>query len=594
LRPSQFPATFIRQAACRILAFPACSGKLRRLKKLLANSKARLPWAAAVASGVLWAASFPKIGLAGLAWIAPGLMLFSALGRDGGEAFRLGYVAGLVHYLISLYWLLFIPFPVGAVAGWLSLSAFLALYPAVWVWLGWKLFPRTFSQAAPDANANGSTGQIPARLRPSSSAQALLSLSWGQRLRWTLSCALLWVALEMVVGRFLTGFPWNFLGVSQYEMLPLIQIASITGIYGISFLVAWFSVSFANTVFILMMQPMQRWAWRGAIILPMLTLAAVIAFGFRRAMHRPRSDRELSVALVQPSIPQTLIWDPKEANNRFKQLLRLSELALRSKPDLLVWPEAALPNTDQEMYRAITNLVVSHNVWMIFGADDVQTVVQSPQVVDTKYFNSSFLLNPKGEVAGIYRKRRLVIFGEYVPLSRWLPFMKYLTPISGGFTPGDRPVPFRLSKGATTSVLICFEDVFPHLAREYATDETDFLLNLTNNGWFGESAAQWQHAATAVFRAVENGLPLVRCANNGLTCWVDSTGRLHEVNYRDSKDIYRAGFKIAKIPLLPDGQKREPTLYHRYGDWFGWGCVVLASLMFLNMIATESRRSQGS
>jgi len=115
----QFPATFIRQTACRILAFPAGSGKLRRLKKLLANSQARLPWAAAVASGVLWAASFPKIGLAGLAWIAPGLMLFSALGRDGGEAFRLGYVAGLVHYLISLYWLLFIPFPVGAVAGWL-------------------------------------------------------------------------------------------------------------------------------------------------------------------------------------------------------------------------------------------------------------------------------------------------------------------------------------------------------------------------------------------------------------------------------------------------------------------------------------------
>jgi apolipoprotein N-acyltransferase len=401
----------------------------------------------------------------------------------------------------------------------------------------------------------------------------------------------------MVVGRFLTGFPWSFLGVSQYEMLPLIQIASITGIYGVSFLVAWFSVSFANTLFILVMQPTRRWAWRGAIILPLLTIAVVIAFGFRRAMHGPRSDRELSVALVQPSIPQTLIWDSKETANRFKQLLQLSEQALASKPDLLVWPEAALPNTDQEMYRAITNLVVSHNVWMIFGADDAQTVVESSQAVGTKYFNSGFLLNPKGEVAGIYRKRRLVIFGEYVPLSRWLPFMKYLTPISGGFTPGDRPVPFRLSKPrATTSVLICFEDVFPDLARVYATDDTDFLLNLTNNGWFGESGAQWQHAATAVFRAVENGLPLVRCANNGLTCWVDSTGRLHEINFRDSKDIYRAGFKIATIPLLPNGQKREATLYHRYGDWFGWGCVGLVSLMFLSIVANEklSRRHQGN
>ncbi|MEO8429536.1 MAG: apolipoprotein N-acyltransferase, partial [Verrucomicrobiota bacterium] len=534
---------------------------------MAANSNFQLPGAAAIASGVLWAASFPKIGLAGLAWIAPGLMLFSALGRGGGEAFRLGYVAGLAHYLISLYWLLHIPFPVGAVAGWLSLSGYLALYPAVWVWLGWKLFPRKSSHDA--------------RLRPFSSAQALLSLSWGQRLRWTLSCAVVWVALEMVVGRFLTGFPWNLLGVSQYEMLPLIQLASVTGIYGLSFLVVWFSVSFANTVFILVRQPTRSWAWKGAIALPMLTLAVVIAFGFRRAMHGPRSDRELRVALVQPSIPQTLIWDANESDNRFKQLLQLSEQALASKPDLLVWPEAALPNTDQEMYRAITNLVVSHNVWMIFGADDAQTVVESSQPVGTNYFNSSFLLNPRGEIAGIYRKRRLVIFGEYVPLSRWLPFTKYLTPITGGFTPGDRPVPFQLSKPrATTSVLICFEDVFPHLAREYVTDDTDFLLNLTNNGWFGESAAQWQHAAAAVFRAVENGLPLVRCANNGLTCWVDSAGRLHEVNFRDSKDIYRAGFKIAAIPLLPDGQKRQATLYQRFGDWFGWGCVALASLMF--------------
>jgi hypothetical protein len=147
--------------------FPDGSGKLRRLKKLLANSKARLAWAAAVASGVLWAASFPKIGLAGLAWIAPGLMLFSALGRDGGEAFRLGYVAGLVHYLISLYWLLFIPFPVGAVAGWLSLSAYLALYPAVWVWLCWKLFLKTFSHAASDANvSSASRSKTKAGLRP--------------------------------------------------------------------------------------------------------------------------------------------------------------------------------------------------------------------------------------------------------------------------------------------------------------------------------------------------------------------------------------------------------------------------------------------
>src|SRR5207245_7174845 len=162
-----------------------------------------------------------------------------------------------------------------------------------------------------------------------------------------------------------------------------------------------------------------------------------------------------------------------------------------------------------------------------------------------------------------------------IPLSRWVSFMKYFTPIQGGFTPGEHAVPFELTDlGVKTSVLICFEDIFPHLAREYVDDDTDFLVNLTNNGWFGESAAQWQHAASAVFRAVENGLQLVRCANNGLTCWVDAQGRLNDVYFPGSRDIYQAGFKIVLVPL-PGGQARTPTFYHRHGDWFGWGCVGL-------------------
>src|SRR5207249_930586 len=195
------------------------------------------------------------------------------------------------------------------------------------------------------------------------------------------------------------------------------------------------------------------------------------------------------------------------------------------------------------------------------------------------FFNASFLLNPRGELVAKYHKRRLVIFGEYVPLERWLPFMKYLTPIGGSFTPGDQPVPFRLTQPqAFVSTLICFEDVFPHLSREYVEDDTDFLLNLTNNGWFDESAAQWQHAANAVFRAVENGLPLVRCANNGLTCWVDAQGRMQDVYFPGTQDIYGAGIKLIQVPLL-DGSRREPTFYRRHGDAFGWSCVGGSTLV---------------
>ncbi|MCI0347964.1 MAG: apolipoprotein N-acyltransferase, partial [Acidobacteriales bacterium] len=174
-----------------------------------------------------------------------------------------------------------------------------------------------------------------------------------------------------------------------------------------------------------------------------------------------------------------------------------------------------------------------------------------------------------------YRKRRLVMFGEYVPLSRWLPFLKKLAHAQGEFTPGRDVVTFNLSGlDVQTSVLICFEDIFPHITREHVKDDTDFLLNLTNNGWFGESAAQWQHAAGAVFRAIENGVPLVRCANNGLTCWVDTRGALHEIYFPGSDNVYKAGFKIARLPLPAEGAW-SPTLYRKHGDWFGWVCVVV-------------------
>ena len=138
-------------------------------------------------------------------------------------------------------------------------------------------------------------------------------------------------------------------------------------------------------------------------------------------------------------------------------------------------------------------------------------------------------------------------------------------------------------------MLICFEDVFPSVARASADDDLDVLLNLTNNGWFSASSAQWQHAANAVFRAVENGLPLVRCANNGLTCWVDACGRMHEVFFPHTQDIYGVGFKTARIPLLAEGVKRRPTFYHRHGNWFGWGCVFFCGMGLLAKIHEKSR-----
>jgi apolipoprotein N-acyltransferase len=165
-------------------------------------------------------------------------------------------------------------------------------------------------------------------------------------------------------------------------------------------------------------------------------------------------------------------------------------------------------------------------------------------------------------------------------LVRWLPFLKWLSPIGEGFTAGDRAASFNLTGlSVKTSALICFEDMFPQEARDHVQDDTDFLINLTNDGWFGERAEQKQQAGSAVFRAIENGVPLVRCCNNGLTCWVDPQGRIRET-LNAGGSIYGPGFITPQIPLR-DSAQRAPTIYNRFGDWFGWSCCVMSGLGLL-------------
>ncbi len=529
----------------------------------------------AAIAGLVLAAAFPKLSVAGFAWIAPGLILFCGIGQTGRQKFWIGFAAGVAHFLVSLYWLLSIPFPAGAVAGWLALSAYLSLYPAVWVWLCWRVFSRLVTESEPalvqaDSDSRG--------------AEIFLRTTWKQRAVWAIACAAIWVALEMVMARMFSGFPWNFLGITQYKILPLIQISSFTGVYGVSFLLVWFAVSLCTTGCLLVQKPQSSRVWFAEIAVPGIVVALVFNFGLNQFKRNDPPARQLKVALVQPSIPQTLIFDPSQGDTRFERLIELSEKALAEKPDVLIWPEASMPPLDEAKFSTITNLIVTHHVWMIFGADDAAIREAPGGGLETNYFNSSFLFAPGGRAVATYRKRRLVIFGEYVPLVRWLPFMKWLTPIDGGFTPGEGPVPFQIeSPRARTTTLICFEDAFPQYVREHVETDTDFLLNLTNDGWFGNGAAQWQQAVNAAFRAVENGLPMVRCTNNGLTCWIDKFGRLRKFYSDETGDVYSRGFLIAEIPLLPLGEKREPTFYRLHGDWFGWSCVTAAvALCFLS------------
>ncbi|MDB6031768.1 MAG: Apolipoprotein N-acyltransferase [Verrucomicrobiales bacterium] len=564
------------------LPFPKLAAICRKLKFFRPQVSELKRYPLAFAAGLLLACAFPKIGIAGFAWLAPMLMLASAAGHRGGAAFRIGAVAGFGFHLASLYWLLLIPVSFLPIIGWLLVAIYLALYQGLWSWLCWEMFPVRLDVPL--------EGILPILERISSTR-------WIERLRWSALSAAIWVALEMAQARIIGGFPWNLLGSSQYRMLPIIQISSFLGIYGVSFLVAWFSVSLLPALASLIRHPGSRRLWMGEMILPVIALVAAATFGFQRIRHYEQPSRRLKIALVQPSIPQTMIWEKDKADLRLKELIELSKKALEEKPDLMVWPEAAVPNIfrpnpvyhDTNIYVAVTNLVQTHKVWLVIGADDIIPRPNARTWEDIDWYNSSFLVSPQGEIEGVYQKQRLVPFGEFVPFTSWIPFLAKLVQSEGNFSPGKGPVTFVLpSLGIKTSVLICFEDVFPHLARKSVSEDLDFLLNLTNNGWFGESAAQWQHAAGAVFRAVENGLPLVRAANNGLTCWVDSLGRTYNVYFPGNRDIYSAGYKIAYVPVLSGG-KRPLTFYTRYGDWFGWGCVALSTLVLARVLIARRK-----
>jgi apolipoprotein N-acyltransferase len=486
-----------------------------------------------------------------------------------------------------LHWLLNIPVVGFPILGWVLLSAFLALYEGTWMWLIADLTYITFAKEHRD------------------------KCSWLGRLKWTLFGAAAWVAVEIIQARLLSGFPWNLVGASQYNLIPLIQIASITGIYGVSFVVVWFSLSLFAAVNVLFDKPASRYAWLAEIILPLFIVLGLFLFGMAR-LRTARDDARptIRVTFVQPSIPQTMIWNEADDDLRFQQLINLTTQALTNETDLLLWPEAAVPKRIRyhpELLEPIAEITRSNRVWMIVGSDDAEPAPHPRKADDVDYFNSSFLISPDGQLAGRYCKRNLVMFGEYVPLVRWLPFLTWFVPGSAdsvGFSPGERVTPFALERQARsegepakrvrTATLICFEDVFPQLVPEYVGDQTDFLINLTNDGWFGEGSEQWQHAAAATFRAVENDIPLLRCCNNGLTCWIDSRGRIRQT-FRDTKGtIHGAGVMTSQIPVLSPGETRDRTFYNKYGDWFGWTCVGVAALSVLAKRLNTAKTSSKS
>jgi apolipoprotein N-acyltransferase len=538
--------------------------------------------AGALATGLLLAAAFPPFEDWQTAWgaLVPLLLvLFRRVEswrgegpRDAGglsrlvrQAFRTGYFAGAVFWLVSLSWLstLFRTSPAPAViilAGYLGLVAYCALFMGG--------FAMTVTWCA-------------ARLGTDKAWKTLLL---------TPTTVVIGVAFEYGRGTILGGFPWNMLGVSQFRNLGLIQCAEWTGVEGVSALILLVNTGIALTILRYLPGRASR-AYRPHIEL--FLGIATTALMFRVGMGMIRANTPpfgtLSVVAVQPAIPQDTKWSQELADSNHAMLRRLTEEAftVAPPPDLVIWPETSTPypvNMEGESQDLVKDLT-RNGVPLLVGS-----MVVTGADASMECFNSSLLFDGTGKQVGRYDKQHLVPFGEYIPLSGFIPVLAQLAPMGWNCTAGKEPTILRAGDPATPfSVLICFEDIMSGLARKAVLAGARMLVNQTNDAWFDRSAGPVQHMSHCVFRAIENRVPIVRVANSGISCLIQPTGRIEGATVNSQREAPESQV-CSWLVYAPPGEA-TPTVYMRYGDWvFAIPCAMVGGVCFVLAFAATRRK----
>ena len=410
-----------------------------------------------------------------------------------------------------------------------------------------------------------------------------------------------WVALEYIRSFFLSGFPWFFIGHTQYQYLPIIQVSDITGVYGVSFIIIMANAGIADLILYIAAHssasnssslhcfPRRKFAFLGLIcILPLTLLTVILSYGVSWLSHYKPQEGP-TVCMVQGNIPQEVKFESNE-EDEIGILKKYTDLSMgtKEKPvDLLVWPETMIPgllNIDPELtgrkidvLSQLTPIQLSQdlNTNLLLGGIAL-TLVGEEQI----YFNSAYYYNKEGKLVDRYDKIHLVPFGEFTPLKKYFPFLSHLVPYEIGLTHGRRRALFRLDTSQQGSFVfgssICYEDTVPSLIRKFKKDGADFMLNITNDGWFRNSAELDQHLAIMVFRAVENRFCMARAANTGISSFVGPDGAIY-AKLSDSKGKYReiSGTLVDRIKLI---EKYNP-FYTMCGDWFSILCVTVLGIM---------------
>ncbi len=378
-----------------------------------------------------------------------------------------------------------------------------------------------------------------------------------------------WVLLEYLRSYLFTGFPWALIGFSQYKNLPIIQIADVTGTWGVSFIVL-----LVNAIFYLFWR--RRLKPRTLLICFCVILLFFI-YGFYKLSYKPdlRCNKELlKISVIQGNIPQDLKWDKQAASGILNNYIELTAAAAKDSPSLIIWPEASVP----VLWGGSAEDAQFARIFSLAGQLRINLLVGAVSRFNEAYFNSALFINDLGHPERIYNKLHLVPFGEYVPFKNTFPFLQTIAPI-GDIETGKEYTVF--SQPKKFSVLICFEDLFPELSRKFIKRGARFLVNITNDAWYKQGSAPYQHFAASVFRAVENRVYLVRAANTGISGFIDPFGRLLSiVQDITGRDSFVKGYSSQNICLAPI----SPTIYNRFGDLFVYFCFLLDSCVIILLL----------
>lgn len=483
----------------------------------------------AAISGIILTTAFPKIGWSYCAWIAF-VPFFAAIhGETPRNSLRIGFVMGLFHHATLLYWIIGVCNTYGrlpivvAIVIMLLLAAYLSLYTALFAFL-----LNTFREKS---------------------------------IGYYISAPILLPGLEYIRSFLLSGFPWENIGHSQFEQIPLLQSADLFGVYGLSSLI----IGVNAVIFLAGIRYTKEKiiAWH-QLALVIVLIGAFWGYGIWRittidaiaagSIHK-------TVTLVQGNIDQSIKWDPAYQEKTINRYIELTRSAQAPDTDLTIWPETALPFyflRDEPLTTMVLQNIRDMNGHIITGSPSYIWKNRNPS-----FLNSAYLIAPDGNVVGRYDKVHLVPFGEYVPLRNWLPLGKIVEAV-GDFASGQRGQILTWNE-TPIGILICFEVIFPDLARELTKNGAQLLVTITNDAWFGKSSAPYQHLSMATFRAVENRLAMARAANTGISAFIDPVGRITL-----QTPLFKTTTLSASVPLM-----ESKTFYTRFGDILPGLCLLM-------------------